>query len=628
MRNLFAAQRPLAVVCCALLALVLCDNASHAAGTNLRWDRCYGDGGVVNKDFACNTNAGGSTMVGSFELGADFPQASGIEFTVDLTAASPSLPAWWQFKNVGTCRSTALSVNFVPNAQDVVCADWSLGMAAGGIGAYTVGSLGANTATILGAIAVPPTALSDLFAGVEYFAFNLRVANTKTVGTGACSGCQTPVCVAIRRIKLTTQTSTSVILTDMAHAPNSNYVSWQQGTGIVPFQNGTCAGFDSAGFAVNVAVVGRGQVARSRTKSIYPTGSPISLFAQPFAGDRFVAWSGDTTATDDTLSFVVNSNKQFTATFDRDPAAAAVITSVTDVPGDEGSQVSVKFDRSPLDTSPSPGSGLLDLYHVERQPEANPGAPWTSAGIVAATAQSSYEVLASTPADSTALDPAQQRFRVTVHAVSDFAVAWTSSEVLGHSADNLAPPAPASVTGTLSSGFASFFWGAVNAPDLATYRVYRADSAPVPIDAAHLIASTTIAGYSDAPGHFTHYAVTALDVHGNESPATPFVPLNSAGTDGPPAPRTLTFGAPTPLPMTDQVTLSIGLPQSSHVSARILDAQGRLVLQLQDADAAAGWTTVRWDGRDHDGRVAAAGLYFMHVRTSLGERVARIVRIL
>src|SRR5690349_1796199 len=52
----------------ALPALLAVASAAHAAGVSLRWNDCYGDGGVQNKNFACDTNAGSQTLVGSFTL--------------------------------------------------------------------------------------------------------------------------------------------------------------------------------------------------------------------------------------------------------------------------------------------------------------------------------------------------------------------------------------------------------------------------------------------------------------------------------------------------------------------------------------------------------------------------------
>src|SRR5215471_12705021 len=40
------------------LACLALAPAAHAAGVSLRWDTCYGNGGVQNKNFACDNNIG------------------------------------------------------------------------------------------------------------------------------------------------------------------------------------------------------------------------------------------------------------------------------------------------------------------------------------------------------------------------------------------------------------------------------------------------------------------------------------------------------------------------------------------------------------------------------------------
>jgi uncharacterized repeat protein (TIGR02543 family) len=65
----------------------------------------------------------------------------------------------------------------------------------------------------------------------------------------------------------------------------------------------------------------------------------------------------------------------------------------------------------------------------------------------------------------------------------------------------------------------------VTADDLAAYRIYRAESAEVPLDAAHRIAELAAAqtSFTDQPlvgGITCHYVVTALDAQGNESAAS------------------------------------------------------------------------------------------------------------
>ena len=214
---------------CSILLALTATAAAAGPGVNLRWNACAIDGGLPNKNFACNTNAGANQLTASFEVGADISQSSGQELVIDLASASTPLPAWWAFKNAGTCRSTALAMNLTSSAAGL-CVDWASGQATGGIGAYNIGERGPNTARIKIAIAVPAAALADLFAATEYFSCNLNILNLKTVGTGACTGCNDGVCIVFNSIKCTTQEAIrDRTITGAANGTDSNFVTWQGG---------------------------------------------------------------------------------------------------------------------------------------------------------------------------------------------------------------------------------------------------------------------------------------------------------------------------------------------------------------------------------------------------------------
>ena len=226
---------------CGMLLALTAVAASAAPGTNIRWQGCFGDGGAQNRAFACNTNTGTSNiLVGSFEIGADILQASGNEVVVDIASAGP-LPAWWGFKNAGTCRQNSLSMNFSLPGTAVNCADWASGQAAGGIGAYNIGLGGPNAARIVAAIAVPASALADLFAGQEYFSYNIVINNAKTVGTGLCAGCTTPVCIVFNSLKVTTQVAANDrTVAGPTNGTDSNYATWQGGVGVQSTRGSGC----------------------------------------------------------------------------------------------------------------------------------------------------------------------------------------------------------------------------------------------------------------------------------------------------------------------------------------------------------------------------------------------------
>jgi hypothetical protein len=191
----------------------------------------------VNRSFACDTNDGRETLVGSFVLAGDMSHVSGVEVLMDVVVAGNALPAWWQFKNAGACRQGALtwSTDAPVNAEH--CVDWAAGRAGGGFAGYKAGALGASSARIIGVSAVPYNELSELEGNTEYFAFAIALRHTNTAGKGACAGCRLGACIALRSIKLTTP----VLANDRLLAPAADdqgamadrRVTWQGGAGVV-----------------------------------------------------------------------------------------------------------------------------------------------------------------------------------------------------------------------------------------------------------------------------------------------------------------------------------------------------------------------------------------------------------
>jgi len=208
--------------------------AAHAAGVELRWDQCYGDGGVQNKNFACDTNSGTETLVGGFVLGTDMQHVSGTQVIVDIGFAGFTAPAWWQFRALGSCRQFSLSLDLLPPAPAVHCSDWTMGSGLGAVGNYNTASPGAYIARLIAGVAVPSNALQDLIASQEYFAFAIHIDHQKTIGAGSCAGCTTPACIVFSSIDVTTPIATdNTKLISPANGTDSNFCTWQGGGGLV-----------------------------------------------------------------------------------------------------------------------------------------------------------------------------------------------------------------------------------------------------------------------------------------------------------------------------------------------------------------------------------------------------------
>jgi hypothetical protein len=200
-------------------------------GVNIRWDQCFVDGGTANKVFACDTNSGSDRLVASFVVDREIPDVRSIAFNIGLASASASWPAWWGFRSVGTCRQFSLALEVVPPPGSVNCSDWASGLASGGI-SFAIGNMGLNTALVSGETGTPSAA--TLEPDVEYFVGTLVINHAKTVGTGACGGCDVPVCVIFSQLTV----STSNIANDLWMWNGANW----EGSQIASWQNSYVAG--------------------------------------------------------------------------------------------------------------------------------------------------------------------------------------------------------------------------------------------------------------------------------------------------------------------------------------------------------------------------------------------------
>lgn len=213
------------------LAALLIATCAWAAppGVNLRWDTCLADGGAINKAFACNSNDGVDRVVMSFVLDTPMADVSGLEFVITIRSSTASLPSWWQFKNLGTCRQGSLAFIAASSLPTGNCLDWGTGSQAGGIGAYNIGAEGPNSAKIIGAAAVPPADIRLLDPLTEYMAGALDVSHARTVGAG-CTGCDVPVCIVFSGINVVTPVAANhLFLSQGASSANSQFVRWQGG---------------------------------------------------------------------------------------------------------------------------------------------------------------------------------------------------------------------------------------------------------------------------------------------------------------------------------------------------------------------------------------------------------------
>jgi hypothetical protein len=84
---------------------------------------------------------------------------------------------------------------------------------------------------------------------------------------------------------------------------------------------------------------------------------------------------------------------------------------------------------------------------------------------------------------------------------------------------------------------------------------------------------------------------------------------------------------PRPNPSRGEASFSFTLARATAARLTLHDVRGRLVCELYEREAAAGTTTVPWDGRDDAGRFAAPGVYFVRLVTDEETVTRKLTRI-
>jgi hypothetical protein len=208
-------------------------------------------------------------------------------------------------------------------------------------------------------------------------------------------------------------------------------------------------------------------------------------------------------------------------------------------------------------------------------------------------------------------------YQVAAHT-SDPLVVWTSLPDSGYSMDNLSPEVPLGLIGIQSfnpEGL-QLQWEPNIEEDLAEYNVYRGTSSDFIPSTVNLVTSTTDTEVFDGDWRWDTgfwYKVSAVDIHGNESPFALLAPEELTGDETTPAANFLSQNHPNPF--NPSTRIKFGIQSAGRVSLEIYDAAGRRVRTLVDESRPAGQYDEIWRGMDDNGREVSSGVYFYRLVT-------------
>jgi len=279
-----------------------------------------------------------------------------------------------------------------------------------------------------------------------------------------------------------------------------------------------------------------------------------------------------------------------------------LITSVEDVPNDQGGQVKVSWSASRIDDEFAPSTFL---YRVWRKSLAG---PWTIMGSQSYGPLENYSMVVPTEADSSYFTSFMVEARLSANAGAPNWFAFSDS---GYSVDNTTPLAPMALSGSYVEGTTRLAWSPGQETDLVGYRVYRGNSANFATNPETFVGQTSLSNYEDAAGAWFAYRVTSIDRNGNESASAFWAPT---GLD-PESTPVLRLHAPQPNPALRSTALAFSLPRSGSASVVICDVAGRQVRKFLPGSLQAGTHRIDWDLRDEAGSRVAPGIYFVRLET-------------
>jgi predicted CXXCH cytochrome family protein len=334
-------------------------------------------------------------------------------------------------------------------------------------------------------------------------------------------------------------------------------------------------------------------------------------------------------------------------------AGAADITSVKDVPNDQGKQVQVVWNKFPAESYPDP----VTNYMVLRQDVAGSvpktaasvtatsytdmltkvgsgstvmlnGIVWTKVGEYKAINMSQYSMVVPTLFDSTVVGGLKLSTFEIVGYTSGKSV-YTSGTATGYSVDNLAPRTPAGFAGSYASNVVQLNWSEPVDQDFKYFAIYRSNIQGFDPRGTTPVATSTGTSYTDASveqGVKYYYKLSAFDFSGNESPYTPEINFLALGVnDQVGIPTEFALDQNYPNPFNPSTQISYQLPKAVHVRIVVYNTLGVEVATIADRDQEPGYYYITWNGHDNSGKSVASGIYLYKIEAGAYSAVKKMI---
>jgi len=328
-------------------------------------------------------------------------------------------------------------------------------------------------------------------------------------------------------------------------------------------------------------------------------------------------------------------------------AGAAQISSVNDVPGDQGHRVQVVWNKFPAEDfsfnpvvnygvwreDPQIGTKVVtkknytDMFQsgVVGQQYSVSGLVWTYVAAVPASKFTTYSYISETLRDSAAAGTAATNFKIVGYAVNSAAI-YSSQPFSGYSVDNLPPLPVVEFAVNVDVNGAALTWKPnPKDQDVVKFLVYRGTTSN--FTPGTPLTETTDRAYTDASvsgGMAYWYIIQAVDQAGNKGVlSSPMGTTNVEQTEG--LPTSYALGQNYPNPFNPSTTITFALPEAGTVVLSVYTISGELVTTLAQGAFPAGNFKVTWSGTDKSGAHVATGMYIYRIQSGSFSSVKKMV---
>lgn len=285
------------------------------------------------------------------------------------------------------------------------------------------------------------------------------------------------------------------------------------------------------------------------------------------------------------------------------------ISSIEDVPNDQGGMVKVKFGRSIHDTDTLILSKVYstELYTVEGKIDDN----WIAVGSTVAYGKAMYNILVPTVRDSTWESDGLIKFRIVAGMEEGN---FISEEKYGYSVDNIKPSTPLGLNAQIDEdNSVKLVWDENNDDDLGYYNIYR-NNENFFDNNSQPITSVTKSSYIDIhvdSAKTYYYSIKSVDYSGNESDfsAISSILLTALNVGQNEIPVSYSLLQNFPNPFNPSTSIIYTLPKNDNVSIKIYDVLGNAIVILVNEYKNVGKYKIEYDGSS-----LTSGVYYYRMQ--------------